>query len=151
MLTLHRTEKTNTDFQHLVKLLDADLAVRDGADHAFYAPFNSSVNLQAVVVAYENNQPVGCGAFKAFGESQVEIKRMYVLPDFRGRGVALRILQELETWAKGSGYTTAVLETGQKQPEAIRLYQKAGYHIIPNFGPYVNVENSVCMEKQLLT
>ncbi|MFN8887410.1 MAG: GNAT family N-acetyltransferase [Cyclobacteriaceae bacterium] len=151
MLTLHRTDKTNTDFQHLVKLLDADLAVRDGADHAFYAPFNTSVNLQAVVVAYENNQPVGCGAFKAFGESQVEIKRMYVLPDFRGRGIALHILQELETWAKESGYTTAVLETGQKQPEAIRLYQKAGYHIIPNFGPYVNVKNSVCMEKQLLT
>ncbi|MBI3218595.1 MAG: GNAT family N-acetyltransferase [Bacteroidetes bacterium] len=151
MLTLQRTDKTNTDFQHLVKLLDADLAVRDGADHAFYAPFNTSVNLQAVVVAYENNQRVGCGAFKAFGESQVEIKRMFVLPDYRGHGVALRILQELETWAKESGYTTAVLETGKKQPEAIRLYQKAGYQIIANFGPYVNVENSVCMEKHLLT
>ena len=149
MRTLHRTDITNLDFQHLVKLLDADLALRDGEDHAFYAPFNTSVNLQAVVVAYENNQPVGCGAFKAFGESQVEIKRMFVLPDFRGRGVALHILQELETWAKESGYTTAVLETGKKQPEAIRLYQKAGYQIIANFGPYVNVENSVCMEKHL--
>ena len=149
MLTLLRTDITNLDFQHLVKLLDADLAMRDGEDHAFYAPFNTSVNLQAVIVAYENNQPVGCGAFKAFGESQVEIKRMFVLPDFRGRGVALHILQELETWARESGYTTAVLETGKKQPEAIRLYQKAGYHIIANFGPYVNVENSVCMEKQL--
>ncbi|NOS93683.1 MAG: GNAT family N-acetyltransferase [Cyclobacteriaceae bacterium] len=149
MRTLHRTDITNLDFQHLVKLLDADLAMRDGEDHAFYAPFNTSVNLQAVVVAYENNQPVGCGAFKAFGESQVEIKRMFVLPDFRGRGVALHILQELETWARESSYTTAVLETGKKQPEAIRLYQKAGYHIIANFGPYVNVENSVCMEKHL--
>lgn len=149
MLTLLRTDITNLDFQHLVKLLDADLAMRDGEDHAFYAPFNTSVNLQAVIVAYENNQPVGCGAFKAFGESQVEIKRMFVLADFRGRGVALHILQELETWAKESGYTTAVLETGKKQPEAIRLYQKAGYQIIANFGPYVNVENSVCMEKHL--
>jgi putative acetyltransferase len=151
MLTLHRTDKTNTDFQHLVKLLDADLAVRDGEDHAFYAPFNTSVNLQGVVVAHENNQPVGCGAFKTFGESQVEIKRMYVLPDFRGRGVAMEILTHLEMWAREQGYTSTVLETGQKQPEAIRLYQKAGYHIIPNFGPYVNVKNSVCMEKQLLT
>lgn len=150
MSTLHRTDKTNADFQHLVKLLDADLALRDGEDHAFYAPFNTSVNLQAVLVAYENNQPVGCGAFKAFGESRVEIKRMFVLPNFRGRGVALRILQELETWARESGYTTAVLETGKKQPEAIRLYQKAGYQIIPNFGPYTNVENSVCMEKVML-
>jgi putative acetyltransferase len=150
MRTLHRTDRTNLDFQHLVKLLDADLALRDGEDHAFYAPFNTSVNLQAVIVAYENNQPIGCGAFKAFGESQVEIKRMFVLPDFRGRGVALHILQELETWVRESGYTTAVLETGKKQPEAIRLYQKAGYQIIPNFGPYVNIENSVCMKKHLL-
>ncbi len=149
MRILHRTDKTNADFQHLVKLLDADLALRDGDDHAFYAPFNTSVNLQAVVVAYEDNRPIGCGAFKAFDESQVEIKRMFVLPDFRGHGVALHILQELETWAKESGYMSTVLETGKKQPEAIRLYQKAGYLIIANFGPYVNVENSVCMEKHL--
>lgn len=149
MLNLHRSDITNTDFQHLVKLLDADLALRDGEDHAFYAPFNSSVNLQAVIVAYENNQPVGCGAFKAFGVNQVEIKRMFVHPDFRGRGIALHILQELETWARESGYMSTVLETGKKQPEAIRLYRKAGYHIISNFGPYVNVENSVCMEKHL--
>ncbi len=151
MLNLHRSNITNTDFQQLVKLLDADLALRDGEDHAFYAPFNTSVNLQAVVVAYENNQPVGCGAFKAFGVNQVEIKRMFVHPDFRGRGIALHILQELETWARESGYMSTVLETGKKQPEAIRLYQKAGYQIIPNFGQYINVENSVCMEKQLLT
>ncbi len=149
MLTLYRTDKTNLDFQQLVKLLDADLSLRDGEDHAFYAPFNTSVNLQAVVVAYENNQPIGCGAFKSFGDTQVEIKRMYVLPDFRGRGVAQRILHELETLARELGYTTTVLETGQKQPEAIKLYQKAGYQIIPNFGPYVNVENSVCMEKTI--
>ncbi len=149
MLTLHRTDKTNIDFQQLVKLLDADLALRDGEDHAFYAPFNTSEHLQAVVVAYENNQPIGCGAFKSFGDTQVEIKRMFVHPDFRGRGVAQRVLHELETWARELGYTTTVLETGQKQPEAIKLYQKAGYQIIPNFGPYVNVENSVCMEKTI--
>lgn len=149
MLNLHRSDISNTDFQQLVKLLDADLALRDGADHAFYAPFNTSVNLQAVVVAYENYQPVGCGAFKAFGVNQVEIKRMFVHPDFRGRGIALHILQELETWARESGYMSTVLETGKKQPEAIRLYQKAGYQIIPNFGQYINVENSVCMEKHL--
>ncbi len=151
MLTLHRTDTTNLDFQSLVKLLDADLSLRDGEDHAFYAPFNTTVHLQAVIVAYERAQAIGCGAFKAHGDSKAEIKRMFVLPDFRGRGVAMEILTHLEAWAREQGFSSTVLETGKKQPEAIRLYQKAGYQIIPNFDPYINVENSVCMEKHLST
>jgi GNAT superfamily N-acetyltransferase len=147
MLKLLRTNPDNLAFKNLVQLLDADLSLRDGKDHSFYAPFNTTANLQAVVVAYENNQAIGCGAFKAHSDGQAEIKRMFVLPEFRGRGMAMQILTELETWAQESNYSSTVLETGKKQPEAIRLYQKAGYQIIPNFGPYVNIENSVCMEK----
>ncbi len=75
---------------------------------------------------------------------------MFVLPEYRGHGIGLNILKELELWAAEECYAACILETGKKQPEAIYLYQKAGYSIIPNYGQYENVENSVCMMKHLL-
>ncbi|MBK9013435.1 MAG: GNAT family N-acetyltransferase [Saprospiraceae bacterium] len=147
MLHLKRTDSSDPDFISLVRLLDADLAIRDGEDHAFYAQYNKVDSIRHVVVVYKGAMPVGCGAFKSFGESTVEIKRMFVLPELRGWGIAGAILFELEAWAGESGYARCVLETGKKQPEAIRLYEKSGYETIPNFGQYAGVENSVCMEK----
>lgn len=147
MTTVIRTTSEHPDFQALVRLLDQELAVLDGDDHAFYAQFNKLKYITEAVVAYWDHQPVGCGAFRAFDPETVEIKRMFVQPAFRGRGIAGVVLSELETWARELGYARCVLETGQKQPEAIRLYQKSGYALIPNFGQYVGVDNSVCMEK----
>ena len=72
-----------------------------------------------------------------------------LLPAQRGQGLASQILQELEQWAAESNYSSCVLETGKKQPEAIALYSKSGYAVIPNFGQYAGVENSVCFEKNL--
>ncbi len=149
MPTLLRTDSRNHDFQLLVRLLDADLALRDGADHAYYAQFNKIDMIQHAVVAYLEQQAVGCGAFKPFAENSVEIKRMYVRPEWRGQGIAQQVLAELETWAREIGKTHCVLETGQKQPEAIRLYQHSGYERIPNYGQYIGIENSVCMQKRL--
>ncbi|XVJ68162.1 MAG: GNAT family N-acetyltransferase [Lacibacter sp.] len=148
-MQLKRTDSTDADFIHLVQLLDADLAVRDGAEHAFYAQFNKVHMIQHVVIAYENNTAAGCGAFKPFDTDSVEIKRMYVLPAHRNKGIAAAVLQQLEQWAAEEGYVAAVLETGKKQPEAIRLYEKCGYSRIPNYGQYAGVENSVCMKKEL--
>ncbi|WP_407524359.1 GNAT family N-acetyltransferase [Lacibacter sp. MH-610] len=85
MLQLKRTNSTDADFIQLVQLLDADLAVRDGADHTFYAQFNKVHMIQHVVIAYENNSAVACGAFKLFDSCSVEIKRMYVLPAHRNK------------------------------------------------------------------
>ena len=149
MLNLVRTDYLNSDFQELVKLLDADLKIRDGEDHDFYHQFNKIDKLQHVVVAYKGYIAVGCGAFKEYDQNAVEIKRMYVLPEFRGHGIALEILKELEDWVKEIGFKECVLETGKMQPEAIRLYQKAGYDIIENYGQYSGVENSICMKKEL--
>ena len=148
-MKLIRTDSSNTDFQSLVALLDQDLRLRDGADHAFYAQFNQIDHIQHAVVAYLNDEAVGCGAFKPFAEDTVEIKRMYVRPALRGQGIALQVLTELETWASELNVSECVLETGQKQPEAIRLYQRSGYAIIPNYGQYVGVANSVCMKKTI--
>lgn len=144
-----RADSTHPDFIALVKELDADLAIRDGADHAFYSQYNKIDLIRHVVVAYEDDLAVSCGAIKKFDDSSMEVKRMYTKPSYRGRGLALHILSELENWAAEMGFEKCVLETGKKQPEAIALYLKAGYKIIPNYGQYINVENSVCFEKPI--
>ena len=149
MLSLVKTTSDNADFRELVPLLDADLAIRDGDEHSFYAQFNKIDKIRYVVVAYENEVAVGCGAFKEYEPNVAEIKRMFVRPEIRGRGIAGQILTELETWAKELNYSECILETGIKQPEAIRLYQKSGYQKIPSYGQYLNVANSVCMKKSI--
>ncbi|MFP5042859.1 GNAT family N-acetyltransferase [Parasediminibacterium sp. JCM 36343] len=147
MLTFIKTDSTNKDFIYLVKFLDADLAIRDGNEHAFYQQFNKIDMLKHVVVAYIDGQPVGCGAIKEFEPASMEVKRMYVSPGYRGKGIATQLLLALENWAAGLGYAKCVLETGIRQPEAISLYLKNGYSITPNYGQYIGVENSVCFEK----
>lgn len=149
MVRLVRTNSENVDFKNLVKLLDADLAVRDGEDHDFYHQFNKIDALKHVVVLYEDERPCGCGAIKEMTPAVMEVKRMYTLPACRGKGFATKILTELERWAAGMSYGKFVLETGKKQPEAIQLYKRNDYKIIPNYGPYIDIENSVCFEKVL--
>ena len=149
MVQLIKTNSTNEDFIQLVRLLDAELAIKDGEDHAFYHQFNSITNLNFVIIAYKNEQAIGCGAIKPFDNSAMEVKRMFVPESARGLGIATKILNELETWAADLGYKKCVLETGKKQVEAIALYKKCKYQIIPNYGQYQGVENSICFEKQL--
>lgn len=148
-MNLVRTNSENSDFQELVALLDQDLQIRDGDEHSFYAQFNKIDKIRHVVVAYAHGEAVGCGAIKEYSAGVAEIKRMFVRPEKRGRGIAGRILAELETWAKELNYSECILETGVKQPEAIRLYQKSGYEKIPSYGQYLNVENSVCLKKSI--
>ena len=147
MIKCIKTDSENEDFRRLVRELDADLQKRDGEEHTFYAQFNKIDRIKHVVVAYVNNKAVGCGAIKEYSADAVELKRMYVQPDKRGQGVASEILKALEAWAAELNYAKCVLETGKKQPEAIDLYLKNGYAVIPNYGQYENVENSVCFEK----
>jgi putative acetyltransferase len=148
-LTLIRTNSDNPDFRQLVILLDKDLAVRDGDEHAFYAQFNKVDAIKEVVIAFENEITVACGAIKLFSGTAAEVKRMFVHPDYRKQGIAAKVLSELENWAAELGFSRTVLETGKKQPEAIALYQKSGYKITPNYGQYIGVDNSVCMAKSL--
>lgn len=149
MSRLLRTDSGNSDFIKLVKQLDADLAERDGNEHTFYHQFNKIDMIKHAVVLYENDLPVGCGAIKEYIPGSMEVKRMYTIPSVRGKGVASKVLAALEAWAAELGYSNCVLETGKRQPEAIALYTKNGYSIIPNYGQYAGVENSVCFEKKL--
>ena len=150
MLHLSRTTSENADFQMLVEHLDRYLAEIDGTEHAFYAQYNSIARLQYVVVAYQDDEAVGCGAFKELAPGTVEMKRMFVLPTQRRQGIAQDVLAELERWAAELHYPTAVLETGRRQAAAVALYEQAGYAPIPNYGQYVGVDNSVCFRKELV-
>ena len=149
MLNLIRTNSEDPDFILLVKKLDADLAERDGADHTFYSQFNKIDKIKHAVVAFDNGTPIGCGAMKEFMSDSMEMKRMYTAPEGRGKGIATAVLGELEKWAAELSYKKCVLETGKRQPEAIKLYKKNGYQNIANYGQYVGIENSVCFEKDL--
>ncbi len=142
-----RTDQHHPDFVLLVSKLDAELEGINGADHAFYAPLNTADDLNWVVVAYENDVPVSCGAFKKFDAETVEIKRMYTLPNHRGKGLAKLVLKDLESWAASIKVQRIVLETGKTLPSAVQLYQNRGYDIIPAYPPYQDDPNSLCFEK----
>ena len=149
MIRTIRTNSENTDFVELVRLLDAELVIRDGKDNPFYAQLNKIDMIKHAVVAYVDEKPMGCGAIKEYDAGTMEVKRMYVSVEGRGKGIATLVLAELETWAEELGYKRCILETGKRQPEAIALYKKNGYETIPNYGQYAGVENSVCFQKPL--
>jgi len=149
MTRIIRTNSDNKDFIALVKLLDAELAEIDGDDHVFYAQLNKTDKIKHVIVAYENDKPISCGAIREYSPIATEVKRMYTLPEERGKGFATKVLNELEKWAAELFYQKCMLETGLRQPDAIRLYEKNGYKKISNYGKYAGIENSVCFEKEM--
>jgi GNAT superfamily N-acetyltransferase len=149
MIKILRTDSSNQDFINLVKLLDKELQIRDGAEHTFYAQYNKTDKIKNVVVAFYKGVAVGCGAIKEYDITTIEIKRMFFKDEYRSKGIATKILIELELWTGELGYNRCILETGLKQPEAIHLYKKNNYKVISNYGQYAGVVNSVCMEKVL--
>ncbi|MFT5997713.1 MAG: putative acetyltransferase [Neolewinella sp.] len=148
-MKLLRTDNTSEDFRALIVLLDAHLAVTDEDEHDFYNQYNGLDEVKHVVIAYVGDAAVACGAVKHYDEQRVEIKRMFTSSDYRGQGIAVQVLNDLEAWTVELGYSRCLLETGRRQPYAIRLYEKQGYVIVPNYGQYTGMENSVCMEKLL--
>lgn len=149
IMILKRTNNDNKDFRHLTNLLDLELTILYGDIQVQYQPFNVIESIDTVVVAYQDNLPVGCGCFKPFDMKAIEIKRVFVQPEHRGKGIAKSILQELERWALESGYSTVVLETGIKQTDALQFYSHSGYEHIDNYGHYLDNANSICMSKSL--
>lgn len=100
-------------------------------------------------VAYLGEIPVGCGALRPLSEGIAEVKRMFVLREYRRRGFSREILSFLESRARTTGYTTLHLETGTQQPESTALYSSAGYSQIPCYGEYIGNPFSLCFEKKL--
>ena len=149
MIEIKRTSSSETDFQHLVSELDGELSKRNGETNEFFAQYNKIDQIKHVIIATIDNKPVGCGAMKAYDSDTMEIKRMFVPIEMRGKGIAVHILKNLEKWAKEMNYSKCILETGNKMPEAIRLYEKSNYKVVPNYGQYNGIEDSICFEKHL--
>ncbi|MFK7000801.1 GNAT family N-acetyltransferase [Flavobacterium oreochromis] len=146
-MELIRTNSDNTDFKNLIRLFDEYLEDIDGDQKDFFSHYNNKY-LEHVLVVYQNKQAVGCGGFKKYDQKTAEIKRMFVHPDKRGKGIATLILNEIEKWANEYDYKDFILETSPKLKKAIALYKKSGYYLIPNYGQYIGVENSICMKKE---
>ena len=150
MIQLVRSDANHLDFIQLVKLLDAELAGKYENQNSFYAQFNGIEHIKYVVLLYENGEPVSCGSIKEYAPGVIEVKRMFTKPVSRGKGFADMILKELVNWATVLGCQKCILETGKRQPEAIALYQKNGFTLIPNYGQYMGADYSVCFEKSLV-
>jgi GNAT superfamily N-acetyltransferase len=112
---------------------------------AAFLPHDDAAYLVGVVAG----RAVACGAWQAFEDGVAELKRMYVRPAFRGRGIARQMIVAIEEEALAAGRPVIRLETGDYLPAAIALYQSAGYREIPAYGPYVGNPYSVCFEKRL--
>ncbi|MDI6034532.1 GNAT family N-acetyltransferase [Flavobacterium sp. LB2P84] len=148
-LKISKTTSENPDFITLITALDKSLWERYPELKTNYWGNNILELNPNVVVIYLDDKPVACGCFKKYDKNTIEIKRMFVSLEARGMGLAQNILRELELWAHDLGYSFSVLETLYKQKEAIALYQKTGYNIIDNYEPYVGLDNSICMQKQI--
>jgi GNAT superfamily N-acetyltransferase len=144
-----KTSSNNIDFKLLAAELDAHLVEFYGNQQDFFNKHNSIDAIKHVIVVYDNENPIGCGAIKQYSETIIEIKRMYVKPEHRGQGIAATMLIALENWAKDLGYLTLILETMKAKESVISMYKKNGYSIINNYGQYKNMETSVCMSKAI--
>lgn len=149
MIYVIRTSSSNPDFRKLIAELDKDLWKMNYSNQGHYDKHNIIEELSTVVIAYDNQTAIGCGCFKEFDNTSAEVKRMYVSPSHRGKGISRMILNKIEKWAKEKGYAKTILETGTAQTQAIALYKSSGYIVTKNYGPYIGMTDSICMEKSL--
>lgn len=148
-ITVERIAPGAEEFQELIDLLDHSLRERYPDPQGFYAAKNRLAPDTLGVLLRFDRAPVACGAIRPFSEGVFEVKRMFVRPEFRGRGLSRRVLDELERLARGMGGHRLILETGTRQTEALGLYRSSGFAPIPNYGEYAGITTSVCMEKSI--
>jgi GNAT superfamily N-acetyltransferase len=147
-----REEITSATASGLILALNRELSARyaeEGATHFRLDPDEVAEERGAFLVAYADGGTLGCGAIRRIDPETAEIKRMYVVPEARGRGVGRMMLVALEAEARRLGVKRILLETGVRQLEALALYAQAGFTRIPAFGEYVGSPLSICMEKNL--
>lgn len=149
MVEILRTNSDNPVFRKLVEELDRDLYGINGEEQGEYDKHNVIDYLDTVVICYKDSKPVGCGAFKELNRDSIELKRIYVNSNYRGKGLSKGIVRELQDWGREQGYTRGVLETGKLQYAAIGLYKSLGFSVIDNYEPYIGLSNSVCMSRTL--
>ena len=148
-LTIEQTDPHGETASRLLAEMCAELTRRYQRPPSPYFAEESTAPRTAFLVARLDGVAVGCGALRRIDDTTAEVKRMYIAPDGRRRGIAKRLLAELERLAAGFGYTHMILETGLFQPEALALYDTAGYRRTPPYGRYVDQPESICFDKKL--
>jgi predicted DNA-binding protein (MmcQ/YjbR family)/N-acetylglutamate synthase-like GNAT family acetyltransferase len=145
------TDGEDPDFALLCGKLDLALDEMVGKkfQRSQYNQYNQRDSIHDVIVVYRNGEPIACGAFKMYDEDHAELKRIYTEPSCRGMGLGAELVRRLEAKAKILGYQWCILETGKPLEAACHVYKKAGYQIIPNYGQYVDMPNSICMERRI--
>lgn len=145
------TDGNNKDFIELCHLLDNFLNELVGGEQnrAQYIPYNKLDDIHDVIVAYDGDVPVGCASFKKYDEENVEVKRVFIKDEYRGRGISKTLMAMLEERARKQGYKYLILESGEPLVAAMALYKKLGYKVIPNYGQYKDMPESICMRKDL--
>jgi GNAT superfamily N-acetyltransferase len=149
---IRREDISSSVANALIQSLNAELSDRypeEGANHFRLDPEEVAEGRGVFYVAYRDAQPIGCGAVRLLNADTAEIKRMYVAPGVRGNRIGRVLLDSLESEARRLGARLLVLETGERQPEAVALYARAGFVRIAAFGEYIGSPLSVCMAKSL--
>jgi putative acetyltransferase len=149
-LSILAEQPSSPDAQALIAALDADLALRYPPELIFGLHEEDHDPARMVfLVARAAGRPVACGALRTLDAETGEVKRMYVVPDLRGRGLSRRMLAVVESIAVGRRHRRLLLETGNRSPAALALYRSSGYLEIPAYGEYAGNAYSVCFEKVL--
>ena len=150
-MTFEHTDGTNKDFVGLCHELDAYLndIVGGEENRAEYIPYNSLDDIHDAFVVYDGEQAVGCAAIKRYDDESAEVKRVFIREEYRGQGISKRLMELLEQTAREQGYSSLILESGEILAEAMALYRRIGFQVIPNYGPYADMPESVCMKKKL--
>lgn len=150
-MIFEHTNGSNQDFVALCHELDAYLnhIVGGEENRAQYIPYNSLDDIHVAFVVYDGDKAAGCAAFKRYDDETAEVKRVFIREVYRGRGISKELMELLEQTAKEQGYSGLILESGEILTEAMALYRKIGYKVIPNYGQYKDMPESVCMRKEL--
>ena len=145
------TDGYNKDFILLCHELDKFLNELVGGEEnrAKYIQYNKVDDIHDVVIAYDNDIPVGSASFKKYDDENAEVKRVFVKKEYRGQGISNELMKMLEQRAREKGFKYFILESGEPLISAMALYRKIGYKVIPNYGQYVDMKDSVCMKKEL--
>ncbi len=146
-----KCDSSNPVFIENCRLLDEDLDRRVGKEiqRDKYNKYNQIDKIRECIVVYADGKPVGGGAIRAYDAKRTELKRVFVRPEYQGRGIGTQLVKRLLSWAADLDYESVILETGELLKESCHVYKKLGFKIIPNYGPYVNMPESLCMERKL--
>lgn len=150
-IRFEHTDGRNKDFILLCHALDDFLNAIAGGEkkRAQYVPYNAVDDIHDVIVIYDADKAIGCAGFKRYDEECAEVKRVFICDEYRGYGLSKRLMDCLENAARSKDFSYFVLESGEPLVAAMALYRSIGYETIPNYGPYVDMPESVCMKKKL--